>query len=425
MNVDEIVKEWFYRLPNGYADVPYTETELHVLEEVLNEYGTSLSEAKLEKEKFTDPAQMQNEVDIVDQAFLDAEPAEDDQSDELDEALIRLGGKQYQLKDSEIESLISYLEKDMGKTDFQPMSRKTKTASGRSPLKVSQRKLGIFADEEHWQDWLTSVQGIISEEKLNKLYFTLYDMTSQTYTANYIAEVLDELYNIEPKELQKHLFSINEIPLYGNGDGFKVPQSFRGIADINTDRGGSKGTETGRGEFVLPLLFTRCSLGGSNATHDVEIFGKGWHVKEIKTQNSYIRLGMTTFASSDLASLLQRHAGLGTKEFNVSRVTPYLTEPNSGKQSVIETLNNEFGGITTEQDALLKIQERLDIEMRKAGIGFDGGQGVIFYVASEQTLYFTPTNQCICGGGTVGAHAVGMSHSGRMSGPFAVEAAKR
>ena len=61
MNFDAIVREWFYRLPKGYADAPYTVEELSVLEEVMTEFGIAL-----------------NEVDELDQGFLDAEPVEED-----------------------------------------------------------------------------------------------------------------------------------------------------------------------------------------------------------------------------------------------------------------------------------------------------------------------------------------------------------
>jgi hypothetical protein len=60
MNFDHIVREWFYRLPKGYADAPYTTEELAILDEVLAENGVNL-----------------NEVDELDQAFLDAEPVEE------------------------------------------------------------------------------------------------------------------------------------------------------------------------------------------------------------------------------------------------------------------------------------------------------------------------------------------------------------
>lgn len=43
MDFDYIVREWFYRLPKGYADAPYTEEELRVLGDVLTEQGISLN----------------------------------------------------------------------------------------------------------------------------------------------------------------------------------------------------------------------------------------------------------------------------------------------------------------------------------------------------------------------------------------------
>ena len=44
MNYDRIVKEWFYRLPKGYAEAPYSDAELKVLDEVLAEHNISLKE---------------------------------------------------------------------------------------------------------------------------------------------------------------------------------------------------------------------------------------------------------------------------------------------------------------------------------------------------------------------------------------------
>ena len=59
MDTNKIVKEWFYRLPKGYALAPYTNQELKVLKEVLDENEMSIEE-----------------VDILDQGFLDAEPVD-------------------------------------------------------------------------------------------------------------------------------------------------------------------------------------------------------------------------------------------------------------------------------------------------------------------------------------------------------------
>tara|TARA_R110000803_G_scaffold42850_4_gene91628 strand:+ start:3100 stop:4377 length:1278 start_codon:yes stop_codon:yes gene_type:complete len=63
MNTDKIIHEWFYRLPKGYAIAPYTKQELDILDEVLAENGLSLNE----------------DVDILDQAFNDAKPVKDEE----------------------------------------------------------------------------------------------------------------------------------------------------------------------------------------------------------------------------------------------------------------------------------------------------------------------------------------------------------
>lgn len=397
MDFDCIVKEWFYRLPKGYADAPYTEEELRVLNEVLAENNITIPE-----------------VDIVDQAFLDARPVED--LDELQEAIIRIGGKTFQLNKDQSEKLISFIEKDLNRPSFDPMTR-GKTVKG------PKRKLPIFAEDESWQEWLTSVEGIIPDKKLQKLYFVLYDITSNTFTTNYIQELLDEIYNADPNVLANELFSLSTPDT--SEAGYKIPDSLLGIADINTSRGGSKGSETGRGEFLIPLIFDRAELGGSNAPHDVYINGDGWHVKELQTRKTYVRLGMGTFPGSELGKLISSKVGISTKEFNVKRVTEALTTPVlPNKLSVIDALNEKYGDVSTPYDAFMKIQTVLDDEMREMAIEPDNGTGLIFYVATDKTMYFVPTDKCICGGATVNAHTVGMSYSGRPVGKFAEEAEK-
>ena len=411
MDKESIIKEWFYRLPKGYANAPYSKDEMDILHEVLEENGLN-------------GGFFVNEVDQLDQAFHDAEPVDDSEKEHtvnIREALVTIGDKRYQLNKSEIEKITGYLEKDMKKKDFSPMARQTKTASGKSLLPKAKRMIGKFASEDHWQQWLDTVEGIIPDKKLQKLYFTLYDITSATYTAKYIDEVLDELYSADPKALAKHLFSLSKVPSGAGETGMDVPSDFYGLADIGTARGGSKGTEMGRGEYLIPLLFDRGELGGANATHDVTINGDGWHVKELKNRNTYIRLGKNTFADSKLASTLGPVLGGKAKtEFALSTVF----SDGIVKDGVIEALNNEYGNVENDYDALTTIQDQLDFEMRRDGIADGNGQGVIFYVASDQKIWFVPTEDCICGGGTQGAHTVGMSHSGRPVGKFAAEANK-
>ena len=70
MDKDSIIREWFYRLPKGYANAPYSREELNVLHEVLEENGLNGSI-------------FVNEVDQLDQAFHNAKPVKN-----LDEAVV-------------------------------------------------------------------------------------------------------------------------------------------------------------------------------------------------------------------------------------------------------------------------------------------------------------------------------------------------
>ena len=64
MDKESIIREWFYRLPKGFAEEPYTKKEMNVLHEILDENGLNGSV-------------FVKEVDQLDQAFLDAKPVED------------------------------------------------------------------------------------------------------------------------------------------------------------------------------------------------------------------------------------------------------------------------------------------------------------------------------------------------------------
>lgn len=53
---DEVIQEWFYRLPKGYADQPYTEKELKVLDQVINEYQNGGFKPVINEAKALTPA---------------------------------------------------------------------------------------------------------------------------------------------------------------------------------------------------------------------------------------------------------------------------------------------------------------------------------------------------------------------------------
>jgi len=99
MDKESIIREWFYRLPKGYAESPYTKAEMDILHEVLEENGINGSIFVNENsgyyktdpgpkrwykpygDKYTEYEKATNknlkEVDQLDQAFHDAELVDD------------------------------------------------------------------------------------------------------------------------------------------------------------------------------------------------------------------------------------------------------------------------------------------------------------------------------------------------------------
>ena len=65
MDKESIIREWFYRLPNGYATAPYSKKEMDTLHAVLKEHNVNGSV-------------FVKEVDQLDQAFHDAKPVKDE-----------------------------------------------------------------------------------------------------------------------------------------------------------------------------------------------------------------------------------------------------------------------------------------------------------------------------------------------------------
>ncbi len=339
------------------------------------------------------------------------------------EELITLDGEEFQLSPDDISDLKSHLTGPMGKEPFNPMARRS--TSDRSKRGFE----GSFNENPDWIAWSKKVGypedwdgqdepegAVIPRDKMTKLYNTLYSLTSATYSSKYINYVLDAIFSADPEALGNDLFSLDTPPRE-----LAVPPSMEGLADINTKKGGGKGSETGRGEFVVPFLFQDGRMGGGNAKHDVVISGIGWHVKELDSMTQSIRLGQNTYAGSPTGDLLKNEVGMKASElsWNGAKETAVLknlqkSAANPSKKSIMDALE-----ATSPQEALVELQRRLNEEMREMGIG-DGG-GVLFLVRG--TLYFVPKDECVCGGATQSAHRVAMPGGNNGdNGPFEAKA---
>ena len=341
----------------------------------------------------------------------------------IKEELIKLGDDQFQLSPDEVEELKTHLDAEMGKKPFDPMKR---SGSG------DKRKIdAIFAEDSDWKNWMKKLgypeeweggeapEGVlISPDKMQKLYFSLYELAGSTFAAKYIDHVLDALYSADPTALGNDLFSLDSPP-----ESIEVPSSMTGLADINTAKGGGKGSETGRGEFVVPFLFRDGEMGGANAEHDVSIGGTGWHVKELDSMTQSIRLGKNTYAGSPTGDLLKSEVGMKASELSwngakETAVLKNLQQPvaDPSKKSIMDALE-----IDDPAMALEELQKRLNSDMRDLGIGT--AAGVLFLV--KGTLYFIPKDKCVCGGATQSAHRVAMpAGANGENGPFAAKSSQ-
>ena len=68
MNInDEIIREWFYRLPKGYAEAPYSESELTVLADVIAEHDATVGKPVPEAvELVTEESEVDDLADLFD-----------------------------------------------------------------------------------------------------------------------------------------------------------------------------------------------------------------------------------------------------------------------------------------------------------------------------------------------------------------------
>ena len=114
MNKESIIREWFYRLPNGYATAPYSKNEMNVLHEVLAENDVNGSI-------------FAKEVDQLDQAFHDAKPVKEATADEeFVPYLTDVMSKEAGLAQAQVNTILATYEKlnEKEKQDFQDNLRK-------------------------------------------------------------------------------------------------------------------------------------------------------------------------------------------------------------------------------------------------------------------------------------------------------------
>jgi hypothetical protein len=295
-------------------------------------------------------------------------------TEDISEAAVKIGNEDYDIPDEKIELLRSFISKELGVKKFEPDSY----LEGYSDYPETAIEIEHLLKESYPQN--ASIQILL------KKFF------SKNYPAEMAAILSD-------KSERKPTGTI------------AVPDALLELADTRTSV--SAGTQIGRGELVLPLLFSEARLGGSNSPYDVNIMGENWHVKEEKPRvgskmgstseklitNTPILKQIAKTGSIDVA----RFSELGMKDF--ANLLPQMAGALSN------TYPAAYGSISVAELYRLISEQAVNASMGEAA-------GIIWY--HNGILTFTPKSDLgvkfFTQGGRIGlsadAEAQVLSHIG-------------
>lgn len=168
-----------------------------------------------------------------------AQKAEKTGGEDLSEATIKIGDDDYDIPDEKLELLRNFISTELG--------------------------VKKFDSDVYLEGYSDYPETAIEIERLLKV----------SYPQNDAVQIL--LKRFFSKSNPAKIADILSIKRSPTGD-IEVPPELLELANTRTSV--SAGTQIGRGELVLPLLFSETELGGSNSPYDVTIMGLNWHVKE-------------------------------------------------------------------------------------------------------------------------------------------------
>lgn len=159
----------------------------------------------------------------------------------LQEVIVKINDEDYDIPEDKIDLLRNFIHTDLDIKKFNP----DEYLSGMENYPEAASEIQRLMKESYPQDPKT-------QNLLKKFFHSLY-----------------------PPEISAILSDRQ-----GPGGVVEVPEALRTLSDTATQL--SAGTQIGRGELTLPIMFLGAKLGGSNDPYDATIGGKSWHVKEGK-----------------------------------------------------------------------------------------------------------------------------------------------
>lgn len=267
---EKVIQEWFFRLPKGYAEPPYSSEELRIFQEVLSEH-------------------IKESPDILDQGFLVAEPVEKD-----------IQGEESTSAD---EMFYEYISDDIITEDYDKVSKDD--------------IVKLINNTDLDSDDLFKINQIINSVAFKSSvlqYFEKKDITSGNYqigqdAVNIIFNKISRLPNA--KEVIEYFESPKDLKwdASGKGDITKLTglndKTISNLIKIQpgADAGGSA---TGPAEIALILLFDNVfnSTSGGDLVVDgqtTELKGKGGRLgqqagrgKELNIKNNFLSNMLST-----------------------------------------------------------------------------------------------------------------------------------
>ncbi len=266
---------------------------------------------------------------------------------DLAEVAVKIGNEDYDITDEKIELLRTFISKELGVKKFEPDSY-----------------LESYSD---YPEAAIEIEQLLKESYPQNASIQI--LLKKFFSKNYPAEMAAIL---SDKSERKSTGTI------------AVPDALLELADTRTSV--SAGTQIGRGELVLPLLFSETKLGGSNSPYDVNIMGENWHVKEEKPRVGS-KMGSTSEKLITNTPILKqiaktgiidvtRFSELGMKDF--ANLLPQMAGALSS------TYPKSYGSISVDELYRLISEQAVNASMDEAA-------GIIWY--HNGILTFTPKSE--------------------------------
>ena len=244
MDIDGLVREWFYELPKGYADAPYSQEELAVLDEVLAKHNISLNEFSRSSDR-----------DEIERFVMSNPKFEDKSPRELDQLIDELEDEWDNVHDNykNIDDYFEELEKTGGLENLTEVDPLDQAFNDAKPIKED--------DNKNSELWDLLLQKLIDEKVFSEsgTYQDVLDFTEKTFL---------QLPPSEAKQVAEKFRTYSVGEFVANGW-----ETF--IKFMSFDRKGF-----GRGELAA-LMGVKGSQSGGTAEHDLKVGGTTIEIKEV------------------------------------------------------------------------------------------------------------------------------------------------